>query len=43
MLQYFVPVLLTVIFFSILYSLYKSKGGKYKRHKQITAAIIGAI
>ena len=43
MLKYVIQVGMFLILFSTLYSIYKSKTGKYKRHKQITAALIGAF
>jgi len=41
MFKYLVPVIFGAIFFVILLSVYKT--GKYKRSKQVIAAVIGAL
>ena len=41
MFKNFVPVILGAFFFIILLSIYKT--GKYKKSKQVTAAIVGAL
>jgi hypothetical protein len=43
MLKYIIQAGLFIILFVTLYSIYKSKTGRYKRHKQVITALIGAF
>ncbi|HUS02130.1 MAG TPA: hypothetical protein VMY77_10410 [Chitinophagaceae bacterium] len=43
MFKYIIHLGLFLILFVTLYSVYKSKTGKYKKHKQVIAAFIGAV